>query len=159
MGAFLLLKDVFQGMRLLGIDRFFYGGLFLNLLSIFFAMTGVYTLAKRLFDVKTALLAVFAFAIWSPLYFWVAVFYTDMLTLGFLPWVLVFIVKAKDALETRQYKAAAVHLAAAALAAEMPMYTILSRRAPKRPALPCGLVQAMANTILCTSISAKDGWW
>lgn len=149
MGAFLLLKDVFQGMHLLGIDRFFYGGLFLNLLSIFFAMTGVYTLAKRLFDVKTALLAVFAFAIWSPLYFWVAVFYTDMLTLGFLPWVLVFIVKAKDALETRQYKAAA----------EMPMYTILSRRAPKRPASPCSSVQAMANTILCTSISAKDGWW
>lgn len=119
MGAFLLLKDVFQGMHLLGIDRFFYGGLFLNLLSIFFAMTGVYTLAKRLFDVKTALLAVFAFAIWPPLYFWVAVFYTDMLTLGFLPWVLVFIVKAKDALEVRQYKAAAVHLAAAALTAAL----------------------------------------
>lgn len=119
MGAFLLLKDVFQGMHLLGIDRFFYGGLFLNLLSIFFAMTGVYTLAKRLFDVKTALLAVFAFAIWPPLYFWVAVFYTDMLTLGFLPWVLVFIVKAKDALETRRYKAAAVHLAAAALTAAL----------------------------------------
>ena len=97
MGAFLLLKDVFQVMHWMGWRHFFLGGLALNLISIFCAITGVYFLAKKLLGDKAALLSFVAFGLWCPLYFWVAVFYTDMLSLGYIPWVLYFCVKALEA--------------------------------------------------------------
>lgn len=116
MGAFLLLKDCFQLAHWLGTDRFFLVGLGLNLLSIEAGILGCFQLARSLWDDRVGLTAAFAVALWPPLYFWVAVFYTDMLTFGFGPWVLYLALRAGRAMESSRPKGMAWMAAAGLLA-------------------------------------------
>ncbi len=92
----IILKSIFFIINLIIKNiNYIYVGILLNIIIIDFSMFILYKCVKKIYNLKMALFSIILFALFSPIYLYCPIFYTDTFTM-FIPILLLYLFSFKD---------------------------------------------------------------